>query len=280
MIHLSTINELTKLHQTLTKRIGLVPTMGALHDGHKSLIQTSKANGDYVIVSIFINPTQFAPHEDFDEYPRVLNEDLSICEALGVDAVFTPSAEDVYPNGDLVPNYKPKHMLYSIMCGKSRPHFFLGVCNVVERLFNMVQPQFAYFGDKDLQQRVIIQQMVSDLNLGIDIVPCPIVRDENGLALSSRNKYLSDNLYQKALTIPKALNDGKLLAQKNDWSSYQLRQFVAAQLEARGLKGDYVEVFRPSKQVCVNGKIISGDVCCLAAFCGDIRLIDNIKLVY
>ncbi|MEK9727563.1 MAG: pantoate--beta-alanine ligase [Candidatus Margulisiibacteriota bacterium] len=278
MIHLNAPLDCKKTLDLHSGAIGFVPTMGALHEGHRSLIQYAKSITPYVVVSIFVNPTQFAPHEDFDQYPRSLDTDLNQCRDWGVDMVFTPSENDIYPNHDRHPNYKPHPAVSTILCGKSRPHFFGGVCNVVERLFSIVKPTHAFFGNKDLQQRVIIEQMVRDLNLNVTIVPCPIIRDENGLALSSRNQYLSKQDYQKALAIPQALNTLKLMIKEKQWNSFQARQFMAAQLEARGLRGDYVEIFRPTESSLVNGDIESGDYCCIAVYCGDVRLIDNLLL--
>ena len=277
-MQLASIEALTKFRSNCgSKTVGFVPTMGALHAGHQSLIQLAGDHCDVVIVSIFVNPTQFAPHEDFDKYPRELDDDLKKCIEWGANAIFTPQTEDVYPESNHA-NYIPSPNIAEVMCGKTRPHFFYGVCNVVERLFALVKPTHAFFGDKDVQQRVIIEQMVNNLNLNIKIITAPIVRDENGMALSSRNQYLDNAQYKKSLAIFKTLHDASIKARDLAWDSYQIRQFVAAQIEARGLRGDYVEIFRPSTGEVVSGHLNNGDYCCVAVFCGETRLIDNRKL--
>ena len=277
MIQIKTRQELEAFKADLTGTVGFVPTMGALHEGHKSLILNSISSCDTTIVSIFVNPTQFAPSEDFAQYPRIIDEDLKLCENLGVQAVFTPNETTVYPNQDHTARYKPEKALAEILCGKSRPHFFYGVCNVVERLFGLIEPTHAFFGEKDLQQMVIIQNMVKDLELNITVVGCPIIRDENGLALSSRNAYLDEAGYQKALNLSRALHDIRLHVRKNNWSVQRVRQFLAAELEGRGLKGDYVDVFRPTTGCLIRTDILPGDHCCVAVYVDNIRLIDNIK---
>ena len=248
--------------------------MGALHEGHESLILESLGTCNHTIVSIFVNPTQFGPKEDFKDYPRNIDYDQGICEKHGVSAMFVPTETIIYPNGHEA-NYRPEKTLAESMCGKSRPHFFYGVCNVVERLFNIVRPTHAFFGDKDLQQRVIIEQMVKELELNIQIVGCPIIRDPNGLALSSRNLYLDEAGIEKSCNISRVLHDVSLHVKHSQWSSHRVRQFVASELEGRGLKGDYVEVFRPKTGEIVNGEIAPGDHCCVAAWCDNVRLIDN-----
>jgi pantoate--beta-alanine ligase len=279
VIHCESRAEILDLRSKQVGTVGIVPTMGALHQGHAALIESSMASCDQTWVSVFVNPTQFAPHEDFNRYPRQLNQDLAFCRALGVDVVFTPSEATMYPNGDIVPKYIPPLELSQIMCGKTRPHFFNGVCNVVERLFSMVQPTHAFFGNKDLQQRVIIERMVNDLGVGIDVVGVPIVRNEIGLALSSRNAYLSEDGHRLASYISMALHDAETHVKKDAWTSHSVRQFIASELEGRGLKGDYVEVFRPDSGECVTGEITHGDHCCVAFYCDTVRLIDNIQLM-
>ena len=278
MIQLSSASELGAFRKEPSGSLGFVPTMGALHEGHHSLINAAISQCDAVLVSIFVNPTQFAPTEDFNDYPRNLESDLNLCESWGVTAVFCPTEDDIYPNNNKEARYVPSREIAEVMCGKTRPHFFYGVTNVVERLFGLVRPSHAFFGDKDLQQRVIIEQMVSELNLPIEIIGCPIIRDDNGLARSSRNAYLDDEGYQKALNISRALHDVKVHVKNDKWSSHRVRQFLAAELEGRGLKGDYVDVFRPTTGEIVNGEIKPGDHCCVAAWCDNVRLIDNQEL--
>lgn len=278
MIRLSTREDVHAFRKSCGGTLGFVPTMGALHEGHESLIATSVALCDDTMVSIYVNPTQFAPTEDFDDYPRALAQDQSICEKHGVSAIFIPTEDVMYPDGKMA-RYAPDDQLALIMCGKTRPHFFYGVCNVVERLFGMIEPSHAFFGNKDLQQRVIIEQMVKDLGLPIDIIGCPIIRESNGLAMSSRNAYLDDQARDRSTNISKVLHDVAIHVRVDRWSTHRVRQFVAAELEGRGLKGDYVEVFRPSTGAVVEGEIAPGDHCCVAVWCDSVRLIDNWLLI-
>lgn len=200
-------------------KIGLVPTMGALHEGHLSLIKKSVDTCDKTVVSIFVNPTQFGPSEDLDKYPRTLEADLKMCDEAGVDLVFAPSTTEIYGEGNILSNdfltyVVPPFFYVDKLCAKSRQGHFDGVCTVVAKLFNIVQPDFAFFGQKDAQQLVIIKKMVRDLNFPLEIASCPIVRDENGLALSSRNKYLSPEMKKEALVLNKILTNIKLCYNK------------------------------------------------------------------
>lgn len=200
-------------------KVGLVPTMGALHEGHLSLIQKSVETCDKTVVSIFVNPTQFGPSEDLDKYPRTLEADLKMCEEAGVDLVFAPTSSEMYGEGNILSNdfltyVVPPFFYVDKLCAKSRPGHFDGVCTVVTKLFNILQPDFAFFGQKDAQQLVIIKKMVKDLNIPVEIISCPIVRDENGLALSSRNKYLPDESKKEALVLNKILTNVKLCYNK------------------------------------------------------------------
>lgn len=209
----NTIDELRKKVAEYKKqglKVGLVPTMGALHDGHLSLIKKSVENCDKTVVSIFVNPIQFGPSEDLDKYPKTLEADVEMCKNAGVDLVFAPSANEMYGEGNILSNdfltyVVPPYFYTDKLCGKSRVGHFDGVCTVVAKLFNIVQPDFAFFGQKDAQQLVIIKKMVKDLNIPVEIITCPIVRDQNGLALSSRNKYLSDEGKKDALVLSKIL---------------------------------------------------------------------------
>lgn len=278
MIVLRTRADVQTFRETCQGTLGFVPTMGALHEGHVSLMAKSMAMCHDTIVSIYVNPTQFAPNEDFDHYPRTLAHDQSMCERNGVSAIFIPTEDVIYPNGKKA-NYAPNDQMAHIMCGKSRPHFFYGVCNVVERLFGIIEPTHAFFGNKDLQQRVIIEQMVKDLSLPIKIIGNPIIRQPNGLAMSSRNAYLDNNGHERSSNISKVLHDVAIHVRNNQWSSHRVRQFVAAELEGRGLKGDYVEVYRPTTGDVVIGEILPGDYCCVAVWCDSTRLIDNWLLI-
>lgn len=200
-------------------KIGLVPTMGALHEGHLSLIKKSVEMCDKTVVSVFVNPTQFGPSEDLDKYPKTLDADLKLCLEANVDLVFAPGVNEMYSEGNILSNdfltyVVPPFFYVDKLCGKSRPGHFDGVCTVVSKLFNIVQPDFAFFGQKDAQQLVIIKKMVKDLNFPVEIVECPIVRDEKGLALSSRNKYLSEEGKEQALVLSKILNNIKACYKK------------------------------------------------------------------
>ena len=192
-------------------KVGLVPTMGALHEGHLSLIKKAKSECDKVVVSVFVNPIQFGPSEDFDKYPRTLEADTMLCENEGVDIVFAPNATEMYGGGrlsnDTLTYVCPPYFYVDKLCGKSRVGHFDGVCTVVMKLFNIVQPDCAYFGQKDAQQVIIIKKMVNDLNIPIEIIKCPIVREASGLALSSRNKYLSEEGKKDALALSKILQN-------------------------------------------------------------------------
>lgn len=190
--------------------IGLVPTMGALHEGHLSLIKKSVETCDKTVVSVFVNPIQFGPSEDLDKYPRNIEEDLELCKKAGVDIVFSPTPTEMYGEGNILSNdfltyVVPPFFYVDKLCAKTRPGHFDGVCTVVMKLFNIVQPDYAFFGQKDAQQLVIIKKMVKDLNVPVKIISCPIVREENGLALSSRNKYLSAEQKKEALVLSKII---------------------------------------------------------------------------
>lgn len=194
--------------------VGLVPTMGALHNGHLSLIKKAVAKCDKVVVSVFVNPIQFCPGEDLDKYPRTLDADQKLCEDNGVNIVFAPTPNEMYGEcqmrtNDFLTYVIPPFFYVNKLCGKSRVGHFDGVCTVVNKLFNIVQPDFAFFGQKDAQQLIIIKKMVKDLNIPVEIIPCPIVREDSGLALSSRNKYLSEEDKVQALALSKILNNIK-----------------------------------------------------------------------
>ena len=192
--------------------VGLVPTMGALHNGHLSLIKKAVEKCDRVVVSVFVNPIQFCPGEDLDKYPRTLEADNKMCDDAGVNIVFAPSPNEMYGQGQMRTNdfltyVIPPFFYVNKLCGNSRVGHFDGVCTVVNKLFNIVQPDYAFFGQKDAQQLIIIKKMVKDLNIPVEIIPCPIVREESGLALSSRNKYLSEDDKKEALVLSKILNN-------------------------------------------------------------------------
>ena len=257
------------------KKIGFVPTMGALHEGHASLVKLAVAENDVVVVSDFVNPTQFNDQNDLLKYPRTLEADCELLEKVGAHYVFAPSVEEIYPEPDTRQfSYAP---LDTVMEGKFRPGHFNGVCQVVSKLFMMVEPHCAYFGEKDFQQLAIIREMVKQMNFPIRIVGCPIVRESDGLALSSRNARLSDAQRVQALNISKTLFASKEYAVTHTVEETQafVEQSIAA---SEGLELEYFEI--------VDGltlqKIAGWDetdyaVGCITVFCGEVRLIDNIK---
>lgn len=213
------------------KTIGLVPTMGALHDGHLSLVKACKTHCDVCVVSIFVNPKQFGPNEDFDRYPRTLEADTALLEKAGVELIFSPTVSTLYPDSDTPPTQVHVPVLSSLYCGASRPIFFDGICTVVTRLFNIVKPDSAFFGEKDYQQVAIIRKMTHDLFMPISIVGCPIVREDSGLAMSSRNRYLSDSDIPKAATIYTALSTAKQAFQSGTTRSDTLRDLILTTLD-------------------------------------------------
>lgn len=209
---ISDVRKIVKEYKKQGLTVGFVPTMGALHEGHASLIKESVAKCDKTIVSVFVNPTQFCPGEDFEKYPRTLEADTKLAVEIGADYVFAPSADEMYQGVNSLKDIDltyvtPAYRYVDKLCGKSRIGHFDGVALVVTKLFNIVQPDFAFFGMKDAQQLFILKKVVRDLNIDVEIIPCPIVREESGLALSSRNKYLSENGKQKALCLNKILKN-------------------------------------------------------------------------
>ncbi len=247
--------------------IGLVPTMGALHDGHKSLIDASAKMCDKTVVSIFVNPTQFGPKEDFDKYPRNLDTDLEICRQAGADLVFAPEVNEMYAECPAVTIVPPRQYT-NILCGKLRPGHFDGVCTVVTKLFNIVRPDFAFFGEKDRQQLIIIKKMTADLNIPVQIIACPIVRAENGLALSSRNKYLKvpdAPLYKTLFDIKMCYNDGMT----------DIKTLSKGVSGANGL--EYLE-FRDKDDLSLKEIADDNTVVFAAVKIDGVRLIDNMEL--
>lgn len=259
------------------KKVGLVPTMGALHAGHASLVKRSVADNDATVVSVFVNPTQFNDKNDLNNYPRTLEADCKLLESLGADFVFAPSVEEVYPEPDTRAfSYPP---IDSVMEGARRPGHFNGVCQIVSKLFYMVQPDRAYFGEKDFQQIAVIRAMVADLKIPVELCPCPIVREESGLALSSRNTLLTDSERLTAVSISRILRESVAFAQSHGVA--ETHKMVVDSLNAiDGLEVEYYEI--------VNGitlqPVRSWDdtdyiVGCITVYCGSrpVRLIDNIK---
>jgi len=276
MIILRTIPELrTFVHDWHSQglRIGLVPTMGYLHGGHLSLIDCIKPHCDRTIVSIFINPAQFAPHEDLERYPRDFERDEKLVEERGVAAIFYPDAAEIYPEG--FRSFVIVEGLSGVLCGRSRPTHFRGVTTVVAKLFNLTKCHVAVFGQKDYQQALIIQQMVEDLNLDVEILLSPTVRDTDGLALSSRNNYLSPEERQRAVCLYKALTQGQRLFQSGEVAVSKIKQEMRKALRNTGVTVDYVEVV-DAKTLQPLEKVNRRAVLAGAVWVGNTRLIDNI----
>ena len=258
------------------KRLGFVPTMGALHEGHLSLVRAARAQCDVVAASIFVNPTQFGPSEDFSKYPRSFERDSELLEAEGVDLLFAPSVEEMYPKGAVT--FATVEGLSEKLCGRSRPGHFRGVTTVVAKLFNIVQPNLAFFGQKDAAQAVIVKKMVRDLDLPVEIVVCPIVREADGLAMSSRNAYLDAAQRRSATVLYRALMQVQALAEKGERTSSKL--IDAAQRvfsEEPSVNVDYVETV-DTETLDPVADVSHGALVAVAAFVGKTRLIDNIML--
>ena len=253
--------------------VGLVPTMGYLHEGHKSLIDRAVAENDKVVVSVFVNPMQFGPKEDLASYPRDLERDAAICGEAGTALVFHPQPEEMYHKG--FSSFVDMDTLTGALCGKTRPIHFRGVCTVVSKLFHIVMPDKAYFGQKDAQQLAVIRHMVDDLDFGIEIVGCPIIREEDGLAKSSRNTYLNKEEREAALVLNQSLTEGKALMDAGETDAGKIRQAIVEKLESEPLaKIDYVEVvdwntLEPVENA--EGPVLVA----IAAYIGKTRLIDN-----
>jgi pantoate--beta-alanine ligase len=261
--------------------VGLVPTLGALHNGHKSLIEKSVEKCDKTVVSVFVNPIQFCPGEDLDKYPRTLDADNKLCDEVGADIVFAPSPKEMYGEGHILSNdfltyVIPPYFYTDKLCGKSRVGHFDGVCTVVNKLFNIVQPDFAFFGKKDMQQLIILKKMVHDLNMPVEIIPCPIVREESGLALSSRNKYLTEQGKINALALSKLLFNIKACYNKGVVDVKALGETAYSFLnENHSL--EYLE-FRDKDTLEEKTTADDNTVVFIAARVEDVRLIDNIEL--
>ena len=262
-------------------KVGLVPTMGALHEGHLSLIKKAKENCDKVVVSVFVNPIQFGPSEDFDKYPRTLDADCKLCDSEGVDIVFAPTPAEMYGEGQRLSNDTltyvcPPFFYVNKLCGKSRVGHFDGVCTVVLKLFNIVQPDCAFFGQKDAQQVIIIKKMVKDLNVPVEITQCPIVREESGLALSSRNKYLTEAGKKDALALSGILNNIKACYKRGVTDIEALKETAYSYLtEKHDL--EYLE-FVDKTTLDDKTKADDNTVVLIACRVENVRLIDNIYI--
>lgn len=256
--------------------IGFVPTMGALHEGHVSLMRSARDENDELVVSIYLNPTQFDNKEDFDNYPRWLDKDIEIVERENADVVFAPDTEEMYPEGFCT--YVTQDKFTDTMCGRLRPGHFNGVATIVTKLFNIVKPDRAYFGQKDYQQSVVIEKLVADLNMGIDIKVCPTVRDENGLALSSRNKRLNSEELRSALCIYGSLLKAKSMFASNIKDAKEIIEEMTAIIKkAKHTRIDYISIVNAhtlEDVSLINGKAVAA----VAVWIGNTRLIDNLIL--
>lgn len=258
------------------KRIGLLPTMGALHEGHMTLVRRAREQCDYVVVSIFVNPTQFGPNEDFDKYPRTLDTDAAACREAGVDLIFAPSAAEMYPEG--FDSWVDVGGLTETLEGERRPGHFRGVTTVCMKLFNIMDPDYAYFGMKDYQQLAVIRKMVADLNLRVRIVPVEIVREPDGLAMSSRNAYLSPEERKAAVVLSRSLVEAKETFDSGEHSANAIRVMVENFIKLEPLAWiDYVAVVDAETLRPIEG-IERPAVVLLAVKFGATRLIDNIVL--
>ena len=253
--------------------VGFVPTMGYLHEGHKSLIDRAAAENDRVVVSVFVNPIQFGANEDLSTYPRDIEADKKLCGAAGTDLIFHPKPEEMYASD--FSTHVEMQKVSERLCGKSRPTHFRGVCTVVCKLFHIVNPDRAYFGQKDAQQLAVIRRMVRDLDLDIRIVGCPIVREADGLAKSSRNTYLNKAERQAALVLSRSLNAGRALVENGETSAQAVRDAIINEIEKEPMaKIDYVDVV--SFDTITPVETIQGSVLvAIAVFIGKTRLIDN-----
>lgn len=253
--------------------VGLVPTMGYLHEGHASLIKKAVEDNDRVVTSIFVNPMQFAPTEDLEAYPRDMEKDSKLCETLGVDLIFHPEPEEMYAPDFCT--WVDMDVLSKTLCGKSRPIHFRGVCTVVSKLFHIVTPDRAYFGQKDAQQLAIIRRMVRDLNMDIEIVGCPIVREEDGLAKSSRNTYLNEEERKAALILSQSIFLGQKMVQEGETDTAKIKAAMVEKIQSEPLaRIDYVEIVDGLSMQPVD-TVQSPTLAAIAVYIGKTRLIDN-----
>ena len=261
------------------KSIALVPTMGYLHEGHLELMRQAREKADLVIVSIFVNPIQFGPNEDLDRYPQDIEGDIAKCQSLGVDIVFTPTKEALYPDS-FQTSVEVKEITKGL-CGAGRPNHFQGVTTVVSKLFNLTLPNIAFFGEKDFQQLAVIRRMVTDLNFSIEIVGVEIIREPDGLAMSSRNAYLPTRERKEAVCIYQALSHAKTLYKQGLKESKKLCQAVLEQLEEKiesPFQVEYINIYDVWKLTEVNDLITTPTVLLIAVHLGGTRLIDNLQL--
>ncbi|WP_139489132.1 pantoate--beta-alanine ligase [Brevibacillus dissolubilis] len=276
---ITTINELRdvlRAERREGRTVGFVPTMGFLHEGHISLVNRAKEICDVVVMSIFVNPLQFGPNEDFDRYPRDIPRDSKLAEEAGVSYLFTPGVEEMYPS-KMLTNVSVAEVTEPL-CGASRPGHFDGVATVVTKLFNIVQPHYAFFGQKDAQQLAVIEQMVYDLSMPVTIVPCPTLREADGLALSSRNVYLSAEEREQALALSRSLRQAQAMVEAGERDVATIRDAVASEISQQPLAViDYVELLQYPR-LGYTARLAEGDrvLLALAVKFGKTRLIDNI----
>lgn len=272
------IKAIEELRQKLSKvkgNVGFVPTMGYLHEGHLSLVKTAKKESDFVVVSIFVNPSQFAPSEDLEDYPRDLERDLRLLSDLKVDLIFFPSEKEMYP-----PGYKTwvtVDKITQVLCGKSRPNHFRGVTTIVTKLMNLIDPDKMFMGEKDFQQLVVLRQMAKDLNFKTKIIGCPIIRESDGLAMSSRNKYLSEDNRKNALALHKSLLMAKKLFNNNITSTSEIIAKMTELIEDLNGTIDYIEVVDSATLEHLDN-LKKGCRILLAIYIGNTRLIDNMEI--
>lgn len=260
------------------KTIGLVPTMGALHEGHASLIKAANMENDFVVVSVFVNPTQFGPNEDLEAYPRTLDADCKLAESMGADIVFAPSAKEMYPSEDMT-WVEVTGNVSKVLCGRSRPIHFRGVTTVVSKLFNLAQPDRAYFGQKDAQQVEVLKRMVKDLFFNLQLRIMPIVREADGLAKSSRNTYLSASEHEAALVLSRSLKKAQERFAAGERDAAVLTEAVRAEIAAEPMSDiDYVEIYRLPELQPVDGPLTGSNLLAVAVKFGTTRLIDNVIL--
>ncbi len=271
---IETIEEMRRFSKDAKNKhlsIGYVPTMGALHEGHVSLMKAAVAQNDIAVMTIFVNPIQFGPNEDYEKYPRTLEADLEKAEAAGISAVFFPSPNELTAN---LYSFVDINELQNNLCGIKRPGHFRGVCTIVSKFFNIIQPDNAYFGKKDIQQLYIIKQMVKDLNFPVNIVPCEIVRESDGLAMSSRNRYLSTEERKDALVLSQSIKKAIALQQNGETSAQVIINCIREEIEkVPSAKIDYISIVNEQMQdvaIVENKNILA-----LAVYIGKTRLIDN-----
>jgi len=274
-IIISTIADMQEISYGLNKSIGFVPTMGFLHEGHLSLVEAAKRDNEIVVVSIYVNPSQFAPTEDLDSYPRDLDKDLRLLAKLGVDYVFFPNNEIMYPEG--FKTWVDVDEITKILCGKSRATHFKGVTTIVNKLINIVNPTRMYMGEKDFQQLAVIRQMVRDLNQRVDVVGSELIREADGLAMSSRNKYLSEKGRNNALCLSKSLKLARKMFSEGIIEFAEVKKEMLKLIDAASGLTDYIELV-DSTTLAYKDKISAGDRLVMAVKIENTRLIDNMEI--